>query len=59
MDAVIPKQRVDVVFQIGLHKKDLEVLKVIQAYFGGVGVIVSCPKSMVCFQSNFPKTNLR
>ena len=30
---------VNPVFTIGLHKKDLELLKLIQAYFGGVGNI--------------------
>jgi hypothetical protein len=31
---------VEAVFRIGLHKKDLALLKHIQAYFGGVGSIV-------------------
>jgi hypothetical protein len=33
------KWRVETVFQIGLHKKDLELLKQIQNFFGGIGVI--------------------
>lgn len=32
--------RVETVFRIGLHKRDLALLKQIQTYFGGVGSIV-------------------
>lgn len=32
--------RVDITFQIGLHKKDLELLKLIKSYFGEIGSIV-------------------
>lgn len=32
--------KVEAVFRIGLHKRDLDLLKQIQAYFGGVGSIV-------------------
>ena len=42
--------RVEVVFQIGLHKKDLELLKLIQAFFGGIGVISTSPNSMCAFK---------
>nr|AMX22268.1 LAGLIDADG endonuclease [Cryphonectria parasitica] len=38
--------RVDVLFQIGLHQKDLELLKSIKAYFGGTGSIVKADKGM-------------
>ncbi len=31
--------RTEVVFQIGLHKKDLDLLKSIKAYFGNVGIM--------------------
>jgi hypothetical protein len=41
--------RVEVIFQIGLHTKDLELLKVIQSYFDGIGIIVKKLKSYVCF----------
>lgn len=33
--------RVDIVFQIGLHKKDLDLLKLIKSYFGEIGSIVT------------------
>ena len=32
--------RVETVFRIGLHRKDLSLLKLIQTYFGGIGSIV-------------------
>jgi hypothetical protein len=32
--------RVETVFRIGLHKRDLSLLKQIQSYFGGIGSIV-------------------
>lgn len=38
--------RVDVLFQIGLHSKDLELLKSIKAYFGDAGSIVKADKGM-------------
>ena len=40
----------EVVFQIGLHKKDLELLKLIQAFFGGIGVISTSPNYMCAFK---------
>lgn len=42
--------RVEVIFQIGLHKKDLELLKLIQAYFDGIGTIdtSSSSKTNMC-----------
>lgn len=40
--------RVVVVFQIGLHKKDLELLKSIKAYFGNVGIITENNKENMC-----------
>lgn len=36
---LIRLKRAEVVFQIGLHKKDFELLKSIKAYFGDVGTI--------------------
>lgn len=55
------KWRVEIVFQIALHKKDLELLKQIQAFFGGIGTISTNPTGMcACFaKSNFSKTNLK
>lgn len=42
--------RVEVIFQIGLHKKDLELLNLIQAYFDGIGTIdaSSSSKTNMC-----------
>ena len=40
----------EVVFQIALHKKDLELLKLIQAFFGGIGVISTSPNDMCAFK---------
>ena len=31
--------RVELSFSIGLHKKDEELLKLIQGYFGGIGIV--------------------
>jgi hypothetical protein len=42
--------RVEVVFQIGLHQKDLELLKLIQVFFGGIGVISTSPNAMCAFR---------
>ena len=47
--------RVDNVFQIGLHKKDVELLKSIQAYFGGIGVITKAHQDMCAFRVSSPK----
>jgi hypothetical protein len=47
--------RVEVIFQIGLHKKDLELLKLIQAYFEGVGIIVKNSNDMCAFRVSSPK----
>lgn len=46
--------RVEVVFQIGLHKKDLELLKLVQTYFGGVGVITKPQRDMCAFRITSP-----
>lgn len=46
--------RVEVVFQIGLHKKDLELLKLLQAFFGGIGVITHW-NDMCAFKVSSPK----
>jgi LAGLIDADG endonuclease len=46
--------RVEVVFQIGLHKKDLELLKLIQAFFGGIGGITHW-NDMCAFKVSSPK----
>ena len=46
--------RVEVVFQIGLHKKDLELLKRIKAYFGDTGTIVSF-SDMCAFRVSSPE----
>ena len=40
----------EVVFQIQIHKKDLELLKLIQAFFGGIGVISTSPNDMCAFK---------
>lgn len=47
--------RVEVIFQIGLHKKDLELLKLIQAYFDGIGIIVTNSNNMCAFRVSSPK----
>jgi hypothetical protein len=47
--------RVDTVFQIGLHKKDLNLLQLIQAYFGGVGVITKPVKDMCAYRVSSPE----
>ena len=41
--------RAQVVFQIALHKKDLELLKQIKAFFGGFGVIANSSNDMCAF----------
>jgi hypothetical protein len=41
---------VEIVFQIALHKKDLELLKQIQAFFGGIGTISTSPTGMCAFR---------
>ena len=47
--------RVETVFQIGLHERDLELLKYIQAYFGGVEVITKPLKNMCAFRISSPE----
>ena len=46
--------RVEAVFQIGLHKKDLELLNRIKAYFGDIGTIVSY-SNMCAFRVSSPE----
>jgi len=46
---------VDIVFQIALHKKDLELLKQIQVFFGGIGTISTSPAGMCAFRVTSPK----
>lgn len=50
--------RVDVVFQIGLHKKDLELLKLIKSYFGEIGSIVTFSE-MCAFRVSSPEQILK
>lgn len=46
----------DIVFQIALHKKDLELLKQIQAFFGGIGIMSTNPTTGMCaFRVTSPK----
>lgn len=47
--------RVEVVFQIGLHKKDLDLLKFIQVFFGGIGTISTYSNGMCAFRVSSPK----
>ncbi|KAF8797331.1 hypothetical protein BYT27DRAFT_7324523, partial [Phlegmacium glaucopus] len=47
--------RAEVVFQIALHKKDLELLKQIQDFFGGIGVIANSSNDMCAFRVTSPK----
>ena len=47
--------RAEVVFQIALHKKDLELLKQIQAFFGGIGTIANSSYDMCAFRVTSPK----
>jgi len=47
--------RAVVVFQIALHKKDLELLKQIQAFFGGIGIIANSSNDMCAFRVTSPK----
>jgi hypothetical protein len=47
--------RAVVVFQIALHKKDLELLKQIQAFFGGIGIIANSSNGMCAFRVTYPK----
>lgn len=42
--------KVDIVFQIALHKKDFNLLKCIQSYFGGMGMIYSSSKDMCSYK---------
>jgi LAGLIDADG endonuclease len=42
--------RINIVFLIGLHKKDIELLKLIQAYFGGIGKISKLTKDAYVFR---------
>lgn len=46
--------RAEVVFQIALHKKNLELLKQIQAFFGGIGIIANS-SHMCAFRITSPK----
>jgi hypothetical protein len=43
--------RIRAIFQIELHKKDLELLKTIQAFFQGRGFIVSIRDSGAAFRA--------
>jgi len=47
--------RREVVFQIGLHQKDLDLLNLIQAFFGGVGTITTNSNGMCAFRVTSPK----
>jgi hypothetical protein len=51
------RRRAEVVFekQIALHKKDLELLKQIQAFFGGIGIIANSSNDMCAFRVTSPK----
>ena len=42
----------EVRFQIELHRKDEELLKLIQAYFGGVGAIYPVGKGCSAFRAS-------
>ena len=42
-------------FQIGIHEKDLALLKRIQSYFGGIGHIVKQGKGIVSYQVSSSK----
>jgi hypothetical protein len=44
------KWRVEIVFQIALHKKDLNLLKQIQAFFVGIGNISTDSAGMCAFK---------
>lgn len=46
--------RVEVIFQIALHKKDLELLKLIKAYFGNTGIITES-ELMCAFRVSSPQ----
>lgn len=50
--------RVEVLFQIALHQKDLDLLKEIQAYFSGIGSIVKADKDMYAFKVTSLKRNI-
>jgi len=41
--------RAVVVFQVALHKKDLELLKQIKAFIGGLGMIESSSNDICAF----------
>lgn len=45
---IFRSRRVEIIFQIGLHKKDLKLLRQIQSYFNGVGVIAQSKTSTMC-----------
>jgi LAGLIDADG endonuclease len=47
--------RAEVVFQIALHKKDLELLKQIKAFFGGLGIIANSSNDICAFIVTTPK----
>lgn len=44
----------EVIYQIGLHKKDLELLKLIQTFFGGIGIISTYSNDMCAFRVSSP-----
>lgn len=55
--------RVDLVFQIALHKKDLEFLKLVKSYFGESGSIVTsagnASTDMCAFRVSSPEQILK
>ena len=46
--------RVEVVFQLALHKKDLKLLNEVQAFFGGIGIISTYSNDMCAFRVSSP-----
>lgn len=42
--------RIRAIFQIELHQKDIELLKNIQAYFGGIGFISNATRNSLAFR---------
>ena len=49
---------VEPIFQIGLHKKDLSILQLIQKTLGGIGSISSMSKEGVKFKVSSIKKDL-
>lgn len=45
----------EIVFQISLHRKDLELLKLLQEFFGGTGTISTSSKKMSAFRVTSPE----